>query len=70
MQDGFYFEICAFNNRHNMPESLFGRMAVKDPRLVSDIRKGRALRESTIKKVRAFMQERDAMAANETLEAL
>ena len=49
-------EIHEFMYRHCMPASTFGRLAVKDPRLVGDLRSGRELRSKTVARVRAFME--------------
>ena len=44
-----------FLRRHDMPQTKFGRLAVNDPRLVGDLRRGRELREDTLKRVEAFL---------------
>ena len=38
-----------------MPATKFGRLAVRDPRFVLDLRNGRAPRATTEKRVREFM---------------
>lgn len=44
----------------HMPETKFGRMAVNDPRLVSDLRKGREPGPDMIARVSAFIQGQGA----------
>ena len=39
-----------------MPATRFGREAVKDPRFVFDLRRGREPRSGTIRRVRAFLE--------------
>lgn len=39
-----------------MPETKFGRLAVNDPRLVSDLRKGREPGPEMIARVTAFIE--------------
>ena len=51
-------EIRAFQRRHGMPDSRFGRRAVNDPHLIGDLRRGRELRAATAARVRRFMAER------------
>jgi hypothetical protein len=41
--------------RHRMAPTLFGRHAAQDPRLVSDMRAGRAPRAPLDQRVRGFM---------------
>lgn len=50
-------KIEIFLRKHNMPPTKFGRLAVKDPRLVTDLRKGRVLRKTSEAKIEAFMEE-------------
>jgi len=49
------FEIDKFLRRSNMPPTRFGRLAVRDPRLVGDLRNGREPRPEMVQKVRAFI---------------
>lgn len=49
-------EIERFLRKHDMAETRFGREAVRDPRLVWDVRNGRSLRPATEAKVRGFME--------------
>ncbi len=46
--------------RSHMPETKFGRLAVNDPRLVSDLRKGREPGALMIARVLAFIAEQRA----------
>ncbi len=41
--------------KHGMPATKFGRLAVRDPRLVGDLRNGRELRVRTLARVEAFL---------------
>lgn len=43
--------------KHGMPPSTFGRLAVKDPMLVYQLREGRELRSKTRERLLAFMRE-------------
>jgi hypothetical protein len=38
-----------------LPESKFGRLAVSDPRLVTDLRRGREPRKRMVQRVEHFM---------------
>jgi len=40
-----------------MPETLFGRLAANDPRLVRDLRQGRELRAATAARIEAFLAQ-------------
>ncbi|MCE3543951.1 MULTISPECIES: hypothetical protein [unclassified Sphingomonas] len=51
------FTINAYLARTRMPPATFGRRAINDPRLVHDLRQGRALRAATLARVLAFMRE-------------
>jgi hypothetical protein len=44
-----------FLREHDMPPTLFGRLAAQDPRLVLDMRMGREVRDSTAERLIAFM---------------
>jgi hypothetical protein len=46
-----------FLRETGMPWTKFGRMAVRDPRLVEDLRNGRTPRPSLEKRVEHFMNE-------------
>ena len=50
--------IRCFCESQGIPESTFGRMVVKDPRLVGDISKGRDLRPRTVARISQFMEAR------------
>lgn len=41
----------------NMPPTKFGRLAINDPRLVKDLRRGRELRARTRARVEALLTE-------------
>ena len=43
--------------KHSIPATKFGRLAVRDPRLVGDLRNGRELRAKTLARVEAFLAE-------------
>lgn len=49
-------EIEQFLRIHDMPASKFGRLAVKDPRFVYDLRKGREMKPATAQRVWEFMR--------------
>lgn len=49
-------EIDRFLRRTQMPITKFGRLAVKDPRLVGDLRRGRQPGRAMTARVQAFMQ--------------
>lgn len=53
-------QIERFLRAHKMPPTLFGRLAVRDPRLVLDLRMGREPRARTRQRVRDFMATYDA----------
>lgn len=53
-------KISEFLKRNKMPESTFGRLAIGDPRLVGDIKKGRQLRPVTAMRISTFMAFYDA----------
>jgi hypothetical protein len=48
--------IEAYLKTTHMPETKFGRLAVNDPRLVSDLRKGREPGTQMIARVVAFIR--------------
>ena len=41
--------------KHGIPATKFGRLAVRDLRLVGDLRNGRELRARTLARVEAFL---------------
>ena len=49
-------DVEKFLRNSDMPATRFGREAVKDPRFVFDLRRGREPRPSTIERVRAFLE--------------
>ena len=48
-------EIERFLRQTGLPETKFGRMAASDPRLVSDLRRGREPRKRMVLRVEHFM---------------
>lgn len=51
-------EVERFIKAHDIAATRFGREAVRDPRFVLDMRKGRTPHAKTTAKVRAFMRAR------------
>jgi hypothetical protein len=56
-------EIEAFLRVSGMPPTTFGREAVRDPRLVFDLRKGRAPTDRMERRVRHFIETENRKAA-------
>lgn len=52
-------KIERFLQRTGMPPANFGRLAVRDPRLVFDLRNGRELRPPTAARIEAFLAEQE-----------
>ncbi|HTM96403.1 MAG TPA: hypothetical protein VL100_11385 [Croceibacterium sp.] len=50
-------KIEQFLRRHDMPATKFGRLAVRDPRLVLDLRMGREPRAAMEQRVEHFMNK-------------
>ncbi|HMT41583.1 MAG TPA: hypothetical protein PKC48_04830 [Sphingorhabdus sp.] len=50
-------EIEQYIERHGLSPTRFGRLAVKDPRFVEDLRSGRSPRRRTLERVSAYMRE-------------
>lgn len=48
--------IESFLRRHALPPTTFGRAAAQDPRLVGDLRDGRAVRPALDQRLRGFME--------------
>lgn len=48
-------KVDRFLRANGMSESRFGRLAVNDPCLMRDLRRGRALRAPTIARIEAFI---------------
>ena len=48
-----------FLKQEHMAPTRFGREAVGDPRLISDIKNGRELRDATIARIQAWLDEQD-----------
>ena len=49
--------IEGYMRTHKIPPSRFGRMAVKDPRLVRDIKRGRTLGPKMVARIERFLAE-------------
>ncbi len=43
-----------------MPRSQFGRLAINDPRLVTDMMRGRVIKPATARRIERFMEDRPA----------
>lgn len=52
--------IDRFLKATQMPPTRFGRLAVNDPRLVGDLRRGRQPGRSTIARIERFIAEQGA----------
>jgi len=55
--------IDRFLRRTHMPPTRFGRLAVRDPRLVGDLRRGHEPRPATVARVQAFIARHDEPAS-------
>ena len=53
-------KIDRYCRRTGLPPSKFGRLAVRDPRLVHDLRMGRQLGPAITRRIEAFMAEGQA----------
>ncbi|MCW3836118.1 hypothetical protein ACFQ1E_08700 [Sphingomonas canadensis] len=53
-------EVEKFLKRTQMPPTKFGRLAVRDPRLVGDLRNGREPRAAMVARIRAFLDAQEA----------
>ena len=53
-------KIDRYLRQTNMRPTTFGRLAIKDPRLVHDLRRGRELRPRTVARIEAFLSGRPA----------
>ena len=49
-------EVEKYLQNSNTPAARFGREAMRDPRFVFDLRRGREPRPRTIERVRAFLE--------------
>ena len=54
---GVHRRIEKFLRATDMPPSKFGRMAVGDPRLVFDLRRGREPRGAMVARIEAFLSQ-------------
>lgn len=57
MTDPLLHRIDRFLKQSGMPPTLFGRLAVHDPRLVGDLRNGRQPGPRMVKNVEHFMNK-------------
>lgn len=60
--DGVLLRIDRYLRESGMPETLFGRRAVGDPRLIGDLRNGREPRPETVARIDAFIAHRGKRA--------
>jgi hypothetical protein len=58
------YKVESFLQRHSLSPTRFGRLAVRDPRLVFDLRRGREPRERTARRIEAYMAREDCPNAN------
>jgi hypothetical protein len=54
--------IKLYMRRTRMAPTRFGREAVGDPRLISDLRNGRELRETTVARIHAWLDAQETRA--------
>jgi hypothetical protein len=54
-----------FLKRSGMPPTRFGRDAVRDPRLVFDLRRGREPRPTTERRLAAYLDEQERKLAGQ-----
>ena len=54
--------IQQFLKHAGMSPTRFGREAVGDPRLISDLRNGRELRETTVARIQAWLDAQEKRA--------
>lgn len=52
-----HWKIEKFLRRTQMPPTKFGRLAVRDPRLVFDLRRGREPGQAITARIEAFLAE-------------
>lgn len=48
--------------RSGTPPTRFGREAVRDPRFVFDLRRGREPREATLRRISAYLDQQEGLA--------
>nr|WP_088310940.1 hypothetical protein [Novosphingobium sp. B 225] len=53
-------QIKLYLAQHRMPPSKFGRLAVRDPRFVEDLKGGRVPRAKTCRRVQAFLRRAES----------
>lgn len=49
-------DVEKFLRSRNMPATRFGREALRDPRFVSDLRRGREPRAVTVRRIRDYLE--------------
>lgn len=59
-------DIEAFLSEHGMTPSAFGQAAVRDAKLVFNLRHGLDVRTKTVDRVRQFMRDHDNMGRRNT----
>ena len=52
-----------FLKRSGVPPARFGRDALRDPRLVFDLRQGRQPRPGTVRRLNAYLDEQERLLA-------
>lgn len=65
----FEQEVEAFLARTSMSQSRFGQLACHDRAFVTDLRRGREPKPSTVTKVREFMREHESATKKSLPEA-
>ena len=58
------YEIERFLRETHMPATKFGRLSVRDPRLVHDMRRGREFGPSMQRRVRSFIERQRSADAH------
>lgn len=61
--DELLIEIDAFRQQHRLSEWQFGEFAVRDRKLLPQLRAGREPRRKTVGRIRTFMADYRAQAA-------
>jgi hypothetical protein len=46
-----------YRQDHNLSESRFGRVAMRDPAFLSEFRRGRQLQKKTVQRLRRFLRK-------------
>lgn len=61
----FLDEVEAFLTANGVTPTAFGAEAMNDPQFVFDLREGRAVRLTTVDRVRAYMRDRKAVTGGD-----